>query len=79
MLVDDLVNAFNDHTKAVFSPSEYIYVGESIYRWNGHGGDRIEKSIPHYVHRERNLESGCELQNAACGKFEITMRLEIVK
>ena len=78
-LVDDFVDAFNDHRASTFQPSELICVDESISRWYGKGGHWINHGLPMYVAMERKPDNGCEIQNSACGKSGIMMRLKLVK
>jgi Transposase IS4 len=78
-LVDDFVGAFNDHRASTFQPSEMICVDESISRWYGKGGHWINHGLPMYVAMERKPDNGCEIQNSACGKSGIMMRLKLVK
>ena len=50
-----------------FFLSEWICVDESMSRWYGLGGSWINIGLPMYVSIDRKPESGCEIQNAACG------------
>jgi Transposase IS4 len=43
------------------------------------GGDWINGGLPHYAKMARKPESGCEIQNACCGKAGIMMSLRHVK
>lgn len=63
---------------AYVSPSETICVDESISRWYGQGGHWISRGLPHYVAIDRKPESGCEIQDAACGRSGLMLRLRIV-
>lgn len=78
-LVDDFIGAFNTHRQLKFEPSETICVDESFSRWYGHGGSWIDKGLPHYVSLDRKPESGCEIQNSACGRSGVLLRLKLVK
>jgi hypothetical protein len=78
-LVDGFVDRFNEHRASMFIPSEHICVDESISRWYGQGGNWINHGLPMYIAIDRKPENGCEIQNAACGKSGIMMRLKLVK
>ena len=78
-LVDDFVTNFNQHRESMFVPSSLICVDESISRWYGLGGDWINMGLPMYVAIDRKPESGCEIQDAACGKSGIMISLKLVK
>jgi hypothetical protein len=79
MLVDDFVNNFNDHRANYFNPSDLICVDESMSRWYGQGGHWINHGLPQYVAIDRKPENGCEIQNAACGRSGVMLRLKLVK
>ena len=79
MLIDDMVEIFNKHREENFSPSEWICVDESMSRWYGLGGNWINIGLPMYVSIDRKPESGCEIQNAACGVSGVMLRLLLVK
>ena len=79
MLVDDFVSNFNDYRRTNFGPSDLICVDESISRWYGLGGDWINIGLPMYVSIDRKPEDGCEIQDAACGRSGIMIRLKLVK
>jgi hypothetical protein len=49
MLVNDFVSAVNTQRRAMVTPSELLYVDESIARWYGQGGLWIDLGLPHYV------------------------------
>ncbi len=78
LLVQEFVDALNQHRSTFVSPSEAICVDESPSRWYLLGGHWIEKGLPHYVAMVRKPENGCELQDAACGRSGIMLRLELV-
>jgi Transposase IS4 len=78
-LVDGFVEQFNDHRVRMFIPSEYICVDESISRWYGQGGEWINHGLPMYIAIDRKPENGCEIQNAACAKSGVMIRLKLVK
>lgn len=77
-LVSEFVCSINDHRQAHVSPSEYICVDESICKWYGQGGAWIQRGLPMYVALDCKPESGCEVQNAACGRSGIMLRLSVV-
>ena len=81
MLIDDMVDIFNQHREDTFVPSEWICVDKStLLRWYGLGDQWMNIGLPMYVAIDRRLESGYEIQNsAACGRSGIMMRLQIVK
>ncbi len=66
------------HRETFFNPSELICVEESISHWYGLGGHWIDVGLPHYVAIDRKRENGCEIQNSACGRSGIMMRLQLV-
>ena len=78
-LVDDFVKNFNEHRAQNFFPSDEICVDESMSRWYGQGGHWINHGLPMYVAIDRKPENGCEIQNAACGRSGVMLRLKIVK
>jgi hypothetical protein len=77
-LVTGFVEAINSHRKEFFEPSDLICVDESISRWYGLGGSWIDKGLPHYVAIDRKPESGCEIQNSACGRSGVMLQLKLV-
>jgi Transposase IS4 len=79
MLIDDFVTNFNDHRANYFNPSDTICVDESMSRWYGQGGHWINHGLPQYIAIDRKPENGCEIQNAACGKSGVMLRLKLVK
>ena len=78
-LVDDFVKNFNEHRAQNFFPSDEICVDESMSQWYGQGGHWINHGLPMYVAIDRKPENGCEIQNAACGRSGVMLRLKIVK
>ena len=79
MLINDMVEIFNHHREDDFIPGEWICADESISRWYGLGGHWINIGLPMYIAIDRKPESGCEIQNSACGKSGVMLRLKIVK
>ena len=79
LLVDGFVDRFNEHRAKFFSPSDRICVDESISQWYGQGGYWINAGLPMYVAIDRKPENGCEIQNSACGRSGVMLRLKLVK
>jgi hypothetical protein len=79
MLVDGFVDLFNRYRETNFIPSDLICVDESMSRWYGQGGFWINHGLPQYIAMDRKPENGCEIQNSACGRSGIMMRLKLVK
>jgi len=77
-LVNDFVEAINRHRAAHVIPAETLCVDESISKWYGQGGEWISVGLPMYVAIVCKPENGCEIQNVACGRSGIMMRLQIV-
>ena len=75
-LVDDFVKNFNDYRANYFNPSDLICVDESMSRWYGQGGHWINHGLPQYIAIDRKPENGCEIQNAACGRSGVMLRLK---
>ena len=78
-LVEYFVTHFNEYRKQILSPSDLICADEYISRWYGQGGHWINLVLAMYVTMYRKLENGEVVQNAACGRSGIMMRLGIVK
>jgi hypothetical protein len=78
-LVDDFVKHFNDHRATTFIPSSHICADESISRWYGLGGEWINIGLPMYIAIDRKPENGCEIQDSACGKSGVMLRIRLVK
>ncbi len=70
---------FNQHRVETFPPSDLICVDKSISRWYGQGGNWINHGLPMYVAIDRKPENGCEIQNSACGRSGVMLRLKLVK
>ena len=80
MLVDNHITNFNDWRATMFKPGTMIVVDESIFRWYGHGGEWINRGLPHYVDIDRKPDSGCEIQQNSCFvETGIMLRLKVVK
>jgi len=77
-LITDFVDSINAHRDSHVSPSEYLCVDESMCKWYGQGGPWIKRGLPMYVAIDRKPENGCEIQNTACGRSGIMLRLSVV-
>ena len=75
MVVNDMVEVFNQDWEENFIPSEWICCDEFISRWYGLGSYWINVGLPMYVAIDRKPENGCEIQNSACGKSGVMLRL----
>ena len=78
-LVDGFVNIFNDHREAMVTPAEVICIDESMYRWYGMGDRWINTCLPIYIAIDRKSENGYKIQNSACGKSSIVLRLNLAQ
>ena len=67
------------NTERKFFPSDEICVDESMSWWYGQGSHWINHGLPMYVVIDRKPENGCEIQNAACGRCGVMIRLKVVK
>jgi hypothetical protein len=65
--------------QAILVLSDTICVDESMSRWYGQGGHWINHGLPQYIAIDRKPENGCKIQNAACGRSGIMLRLKLVK
>ena len=79
MLIDNMVELFNQYREESFLPSEWICVDESISRWYGIGGGWISIGITMYISIDSKPENGCKIQSSACGKSGVILCLLIVK
>lgn len=77
-LVHDWVKSCNSHRESRVTLSDLICVDESMSKWYGLGGDWINRGLPMFVAIDRKPGNGCEIQNAACGRSGMMMRLHIV-
>lgn len=73
------MHAFNVHREEKFFPSEFICVDESMSKLYGLGGNWINIGLPHYIAIDRKTENGAEIQNSACGRSGIMIKLKLVK
>jgi Transposase IS4 len=77
-LVDDFVSSINAHREAHVQPTEMLCVDKSISKWNDLGGHWSDIGLPNYIAIDRKPENGCEIQNTACGRSGIILRLQLV-
>ena len=77
-LVNDFLAEINRHRATHVTPGDTLCVDESIVKWYGQGGHWISAGLPMYVAIDRKPENGCEIQNAACGRSGIMLRLHLV-
>jgi hypothetical protein len=76
MLVDGFIINFNQHPASKFIPSDRMVVDKSFSRWYGQGGTWINHGLLMFISMDRKPEDGCEIQNAACGRTGIMIRLK---
>jgi len=76
-LITDFVDSVNAHRDSHVSPSEYLCVDESMCKWHGQGGPWSKLGLPMYVAIDGNSENGCEIQNTACGRSGVMLRLSV--
>ena len=76
--MDDFIKYFNEHRANYFNPSKLICVDESMSCWYGKGGHWINHGLPQYVAIDQKPENGCKIQNAACGRSGVMLRLKLV-
>jgi len=74
----DFVDSINAHRDSHVSPSKYPCIDESMCKWYGQGGPWIKRGPPMYVAIDRKPENGCAIQNTACGRSGIMLRLSVV-
>ena len=74
-----MVTNFNIHREEYFIPSEWICVDKSISRWYRLGGAWINIGLLMYKSIDQKLENGCEIQNVACSKSGVMIRLLVFK
>lgn len=77
-LVNVFVAAINKHREDHVTPGDTLCVDESISKWYGQGGHWISVGFLMCVAIDRKPENGCEMQNTACGRSGIMLRLKIV-
>ena len=63
----------------MFIPGDCICADESISRWCGLGGEWINIGLPMYVAIDHKADNGCKIQDAACGRSKIMIRLKLFK
>ena len=79
LLVDDVIDRFSTHRSDNFLLGSTFCVYESMVRWYVHGGDWINRGLPHYIVIDRKAEKVLEFHNSACVECGILMRLKLVK
>ena len=79
ILVDNFVQAFNDHRYFMFVPSSFICADESISRSYGQGVHWINMGLPMYTAIDQNPENVCEIQKSACGRSGVVLRIRLTK
>jgi len=77
-LINDFISSMNAHRESHVAPGDTICVDESMIKWYGPGGPWISIGLPMYVAIDRKPENGCEIQNAACGRNGVMLRLHLV-
>ena len=77
--VDDFVANFNKYRANNFNPSDLLCVDESMSKWYGLGGHWINMGLPMYIAIDRKPVQGCEIQNLACSRSHVMLRLKLVK
>ena len=78
-LVEYFVTHFNEYCTQLFSPFDIICSDESILQQYRQGGHCIYLGLPMYVSMEMNPENGAEIQNVACRRSGIMMRIRVIK
>ena len=78
-LVDGFIKAINIHREMFLTPSDVIFVDESMSRWCVLGGYWLDAGLPTYRTIDRKPENGCETKVSACGRSGIMLRLIVVK
>ena len=68
MLINDMVDIFNQHREDNFIPSEWICADESISQWYGLGGHWINIGLPMYVAIDRSQKVAVKFKIVHAGK-----------
>ena len=50
-----------------------------MVRQYGHGGDWINRGLPHYIVMDKKPDNGLEIQNEACDDTGVMVWLKLVK
>ena len=79
IIFDHCVQAFNDHRELLFVLSHFICVEEGVSIFYGQCGHWIHMELPMCIAIDQNPENGCEIQNSACGRSGVMLRLRLVK
>jgi len=77
-LTTNFADSKNAHWDSHVPLSEYLCVDQSMCKWYGQGGPWIKRGLPMYVFMDRKPENGSEIQNRACGRSGIMLRLSVV-
>ena len=77
-LINDFLEALNEHRRRHVTPSERLFVDESMFRWYRIGCPWIDVGLPHYVNIDRKPENGCQVPNIPCGITGIILKVEVV-
>ena len=79
MHVNYFVDALNKYHAVTYSPSDQIFMGESISSWYILGGHWINYRLLMYVDMYRKPEKGCETQDCCDGKTKLMIQLKMIK
>jgi len=77
-LINDFFCSINDHRAAHMTPGDTICADESMVKWYGLGGALSSLGLPRYVSKDNEPKNGYEIQNAACGRSGVMLRLHLV-
>ena len=78
-LVEDFVDAVNEHKASHVYPGSIICIDESIVRWYGIGGEYLKEGCPHYVMMNSKPDFGMELQTSACAQSGVMLQMKLVR
>ena len=80
LLVDNFVQAFNDHREFIFFLSDFVCADKIISRWYGQCGHWINMGIPMYIEIDQKPENFCEIEKkSACGRSVVMLWIRVVK
>ena len=79
LLVNNFVQAFNDHREFTFVLSDFICADESISIWYGQRGHWINMGLPMNISIYQKTENSCEIKNSSCGRSGVMLQLRLVK
>jgi len=77
-LINDFIHAIAQHRVDHGTPGDTLCVDESMSKWYRQGRHWISIGLPMYVAIDRKPENGCEIENTACGRSGIMLRLKMV-